>query len=92
MGKKGKKQRRSAEHKVDYPYPSRYGSHQSMVDATRTVELMLEGWVICTDDNGKYATERKKLDNGLADPNRYASKEGRKKIRKQLKDDEEKSN
>ena len=102
MGKKGKRQYTPTGPKVVDPYPSKYGSHLSMVNAEATAELQSEKWVICEDENGKYATEIKRLDYGLADPHRYASKEWRKKtmkklkatieLSKELRDDEEKSN
>jgi len=48
-----------------YPFPSQYGSHRSMV-----VEEG-ESHCICEDELGRYETEIWRLDNGLADPNRY---------------------
>ena len=102
MGKKGKRQYSAPSKQEVYAHPSKYGSHLSMVNAEATADLYSEKWVICEDENGKYATEIKRLDNGLADPHRYASKEWRKKnmkklratieLSKELKDDEEKSN
>ena len=48
-----------------YPYPSRYGSHKCMV--------IRESYdaVLCKDEHGEYFTEKNRLDNGKADPNRY---------------------
>lgn len=48
-----------------YPYPSKYGSHQSMV-----VEELNDGKVICEDEKGRYETTVSRLDNGEADPRR----------------------
>lgn len=48
-----------------YPYPSRYGSHSDMVF------FRDNGTVICCDEFGLYLTDTIRLDNGLADPNRY---------------------
>ena len=48
-----------------YPYPSRYGSHNSMVF------FRLGKTVFCRDEFGPYITSVDKLDNGLADPNRH---------------------
>jgi hypothetical protein len=44
--------------------PSFYGSHESMVIED------LGNRVRCKDDRGEYETEKVRLDNGLADPNR----------------------
>jgi len=54
--------------KATYKYPSRFGSHLSMV-----VEENSDGTVILQDEFGIYTTETTRLDNGLADPNRYNS-------------------
>ena len=47
-----------------YPYPSRFGSHKLMVVNESGDK------VICKDEFGEYETEKWRLDNGLADPNR----------------------
>ena len=52
--------------KEKYPYPSRYGSHESMIVA------LGHRIVVCEDELGEYDTEEKYLDNGLADPNRWS--------------------
>ena len=68
MGKKRRQRNTGAT--PAYPYPSRYGSHSSM--------LVAEGegdWVVCEDERGKYATEIQKLDNGFHDPWRTCSAE-----------------
>lgn len=51
-----------------YPFPSRFGSHQSMVveDIGETVK--------CKDEFGEYLTLKSNLDNGLADKNRTSQK------------------
>jgi hypothetical protein len=54
--------------KVEYPYPSRFGSHKSMVK--EDCGLLN---VVCVDEFGDYLTGRDRLDNGRADPNRYAT-------------------
>jgi hypothetical protein len=58
--------------KAEYPYPSYYGSHASMVDQTLTQELNQPGKVVCKDEIGSYVTTIDQLDNGLADRNRYS--------------------
>lgn len=47
--------------------PSRYGSHSCMV-----VKDNEDGTVICKDDSHEYVTFSHRIDNGLADPKRYA--------------------
>ena len=46
-----------------------FGSHADMV-----VEELEDGKVACKDDRGTYTTYKTRLDNGLADPNRYSNK------------------
>jgi len=46
-----------------------FGSHADMV-----VEEINEKEVMCEDQNGRYKTSRDRLDNGLADPNRYSNR------------------
>jgi hypothetical protein len=53
-----------------YAYPSLYGSHASMVIEDKDTKVE-ENEVICKDEFGTYTTEKNRLDNGLADPNRY---------------------
>ena len=55
-----------------YPYPSQFGSHQSMVDEEATAKLTDTSLVACRDEFGVYVTLRNRLDSGLADPCRYA--------------------
>jgi hypothetical protein len=50
--------------------PSFYGSHKSMVVKD------LGDRVICKDDRGEYETLASRLDSGLADPARNASRRG----------------
>ena len=51
-----------------YPYPSRYGSHRSMVVS------QFGCVVVCKDEFGEYETTKDRLDNGLADPKRYSGR------------------
>tara|TARA_Y100001938_G_C8024956_1_gene397467 strand:- start:188 stop:424 length:237 start_codon:yes stop_codon:yes gene_type:complete len=59
--------------------PSWFGSHTSMVVdhtkiETKNKDMELSGEkVVCQDDLGYYITEKNRLDNGLADPNRYSN-------------------
>ena len=46
-----------------------FGSHADMV-----VEEINEKEVMCEDQLGRYKTLRDRLDNGLADPNRYSNR------------------
>lgn len=52
-----------------YPYPSRFGSHKSMVirDGSDYGE---PDRVVCQDEYGEYNTFKSRLDTGVADPNR----------------------
>ena len=65
--------------KETYKYPSHFGSHSSMIDEAETAKLTDPLLVACLDEFGVYITERKKLDDRSADPNRYVGKrlEGR---------------
>jgi hypothetical protein len=54
-----------------YKYPTRFGSHSSMIDEEKTGKLNDGQRVVLEDEHGYYTTERKKLDSGSADPNRY---------------------
>ena len=53
--------------KETYKFPSRFGTHANMV-----VKENEDGTVICLDEFGEYTTPKDRIDNGLADPNRYA--------------------
>jgi hypothetical protein len=52
-----------------------FGSHKEMVVDHSTINgiSILEGEVVCKDDDGLYVTNTNRIDNGLADPNRYAN-------------------
>lgn len=51
-----------------YGYPSRFGSHSSMVKPGHN-----DGdFCVCVDEYGEYVTNSNRLDTGLADPNRYS--------------------
>ncbi len=52
-----------------YQYPSRFGSHKSMLIHDKPAQ---PGFILCGDEYGDYYTEEYRLDNGLADPNRTA--------------------
>ena len=55
--------------------PSPYGSHKSMVvdiDNEAKGHNVPKDKVICQDERGYYVTYKKRIDNGLADPCRYA--------------------
>lgn len=55
--------------------PSAYGSHKSMVVDHKAFGLTLgEKEVLCKDDVHYYITTINRLDDNLADPNRYSSK------------------
>lgn len=54
-----------------YKLPSRFGSHQSMVNEEKTKELNDPKLVVLVDEFGEYVTEKNRLDNGSSDPNRY---------------------
>ena len=52
-----------------------YGSHAELVvDHTVFGLTLSEKDVLCEDQNGYYVTPKERLDNGLADPNRWGSK------------------
>ena len=60
--------------KEKYSYPSRFGSHESMIDEEAT-EKRTDDKVVLRDEHGPYVTERSRLDTKLADPNRYSGRE-----------------
>lgn len=72
---------------VKYSYPSRFGSHKSMLVDESEIFSSLP-YVTLQDEFGQYITEHYRLDNGLADPNRTSTArisklfEGRKKEEK----------
>lgn len=53
--------------KEEYPYPSQFGSHASMIVEEETKRLHDDCFVICKDAFGMYVTEKANIDNGLAD-------------------------
>ena len=59
--------------KKTYGYPSRFGSHASMVNEAATTALRQVGRVVLTDEFGDYETDSNRLDDGTADPNRCKS-------------------
>ena len=56
----------------NYPYPSRFGSHKTMIDVPLTAALGDRTQVVLRDEFEAYTTTRDSLDNGCADPRRYA--------------------
>jgi hypothetical protein len=70
-GPRGKKQ-------PEKEFPSKYGSHLSMIDEEKTEELEAlygdNNRVVLEDEKGQYITYRSRLDSGLADPRRYTSR------------------
>lgn len=65
---------------ANYPYPSWMGSHSSMVVKEETERLHDEDLVVCRDEFGLYVTERKNLDNGMADSYRNMDPQWREKF------------
>ena len=59
--------------------PSAFGSHSSMViEASKYGDkILLNHEIICKDDDGLYITAKNRIDDGLADPNRYANPQTR---------------
>ena len=59
-----------------------FGSHASMVVELEELQLgdlvelrdMEDYETVCKDDRGCYITLKSRLDNGLADPNRYSKR------------------
>jgi hypothetical protein len=69
MGKKGKRQYKAPSKEKVSPYPSRFGSHESMVVENNVGDA----WIACKDDKGPYVTSRTHLDSGLMDPYRLTT-------------------
>ncbi len=69
-------------------YPSDFGSHASMVNAELTGKIAKQDeadpWQVLTDERGNYATRKNRLDNGMADPNRFADLPSREQQVKEL--------
>jgi hypothetical protein len=52
-------------------FPSIAGSHTSMIDEDETAKLEDPSKVALKDEKGVYVTDRRRLDSGLADVNRF---------------------
>ncbi|MEI6971461.1 MAG: hypothetical protein WCL44_08065 [bacterium] len=81
QAKKVKKTAEEAGSKKDAPkFPSPFGSHASMDRKELTEELQKKQPLLSVleDENGLYVTETTRLDNKMADPNRYAGETHRK--------------
>lgn len=65
---------REKKEKSNYSFPSRFGSHLSMVDEELTKKLDDVNKVVCNDEHGSYVTFRNRLDSGVSDPARYETK------------------
>ena len=68
---RSKRQNRIPTKQEPYKYKTRYGSHSDMIDEDKTSELNDEKLAVLEDEHGYYITERRRIDNGLADPKRY---------------------
>lgn len=55
--------------KEEYNYPSRFGSHTSMIVEEHDWSLQ-PGEVLLEDEYGQYVTTKDQLDTALNDPNR----------------------
>ena len=55
--------------KEEYNYPSRFGSHTSMIVEEHDWSLQ-PGEVLLEDEYGQYVTTKDRLDTALNDPNR----------------------
>lgn len=84
MAKTSNKKTPTFEKVVANKYPSNYGSHKSMVVEEWTEKVSDPKFVVLQDDNGFYATERTRLDSGLADPYRYVGSEYKARLLKEL--------
>jgi hypothetical protein len=73
-------------------FPSRFGSHASMIDNEKTEVLNDPNLVVLKDEFGFYTTERNRLDTKMADPNRYESKRLGKLIHRSGSKEEETKN
>mgnify|MGYP001594301240 CR=1 FL=1 len=79
--KKVKKTAEEAGAKKQAPrFPSPFGSHASMVqkELTEALQKQHPQLAVLEDENGLYLTETAKLDNHMADPNRFAGETHRK--------------
>jgi len=82
-GKAKKTYKQYGKNTAEYAYPSRYGSHNSMVDSELTAKLKNDTFVVLKDEHGAYITEKKLLDSGVADSYRNASTEYRENLVKE---------
>jgi len=60
---------KSSGKKEEYNYPSRFGSHTSMIVEEHDWSLQ-PGEVLLEDEYGQYVTTKDQLDTALNDPNR----------------------
>jgi len=60
---------KSSGKKEEYNYPSRFGSHTSMIVEEHDWSLQ-PGEVLLEDEYGQYVTTKDRLDTTLNDPNR----------------------
>lgn len=67
------KHRRKVAPVENYSFPSRFGSHTSMVNQVVSATLVDKSLVVLTDEHGDYLTLRSRLDSGLHDRNRTAN-------------------
>lgn len=68
-----KRKEKDSVRNIDTPSP--YGTHSSMVvdiDSEAKGHNIPKDKVICKDENGYYITFKNRIDNGMADPCRYA--------------------
>jgi hypothetical protein len=58
---------------------STYGSHKNMIDEplTETISKIDDRKVVCKDDRGYYVTDKKMIDSGFADSNRFTNIDNR---------------
>ena len=84
MSKNSKAATRYTVDRFSSQYPSLFGSHASMIAKDWSDKSQDESFVVLADDHGFYATEKKVLDSGLADPYRYASPEFKSSLLRKL--------
>jgi hypothetical protein len=61
------------EKKEKYKYPSRFGSHSSMINYDETTKLNDIDRIVLTDEFGDYITYRENIDRPETDQNRCRS-------------------
>jgi len=86
---KSKPQQQESQKKQPYAYPSRFGSHSSMVDVDETAKLEDKSLIVMKDEYGHYTTEKNRIDNGLSDGNRTATSRLAKLFAKSAKERED---